>query len=287
MVAGPGDIGGVPESPFLVLPDPARVFARRAERLAALAAGNPFAPFLNFMAAVAGAQHAAIPHLPTPPRGGLERSALLAGGARREALTAIAAALDAAAMPAEAQASLHTLMLRPEDERALFAARVLDRRFAPEEGGEALFVAAALQTIWTVAAGAVDPKAVPARQTVACPLCGGLPAASLVCAEGRRQGLRYLACSLCAAEWHHVRIRCTPCGNTKGIAYHTIAGQDGPAKAETCPECRAYTKILYAENDAMAEPLADDLGSLALDVLMHDAGWRRAYPNPFLTPGIA
>jgi FdhE protein len=37
----------------------------------------------------------------------------------------------------------------------------------------------------------------------------------------------------------------------------------------------------------MAEPLADDLGSLALDVLMHDAGWRRAYPNPFLTPGIA
>jgi formate dehydrogenase maturation protein FdhE len=33
--------------------------------------------------------------------------------------------------------------------------------------------------------------------------------------------------------------------------------------------------------------MADDLASLPLDVLMNESGWRRAFPNPFLAPGIA
>jgi FdhE protein len=188
-------------------------------------------------------------------------------------------------MPGEAAVALQSLMARSEDERAIFAGRVLDRRFAPEEGAEALFAAAALQTVWTRQAGALAASEVVPREGSACPICGATPVASLVCATGDRQGLRYLVCSLCAAEWRHARIKCTACGGTKGIAYHGIAERDGPAKAETCPECKAYTKIVYAEKNAEAEPLADDLASLALDVLMTDAGWRRAFSNPFLASG--
>jgi FdhE protein len=287
LVAGPGDIGGVPQAPFLVVPQPAQVFARRAARFAALAEGNPFAAFLRFMAAVAAAQHAALAHLPVPADFGLYRGALLAGGDWRQALAAIADALAPAALPAESAAALRRLMQRPEDESRRFAVRVLDRQIAAEEGAEALFVASALQTVWTLAAGAAGAEPAPCRETATCPLCGGLPVASVVCADSGRQGLRYLACSLCAAEWHHVRIKCIACGNTRGLAYEAVAGAGGPAKAETCPECKAYTKILYAEQDAMIEPLADDLGSLALDVLLHDAGWRRAFPNPFLVPAPA
>ncbi len=84
-----------------------------------------------------------------------------------------------------------------------------------------------------------------------------------------------------------MRIKCTACGGTRGIDYRAIEGDAGPAMAEACAECRAYSKIVYAEKDAAAEPFADDLGSLALDVLMADGGWRRAYPNPFLLSGIA
>jgi FdhE protein len=297
IVADPGEIGRVANPPFLVLPDAAQVFSRRAARLATLAPGNPFGAFLSFTAAITRAQQAALAQLPPPPgaaapaastlRDRLDSGAMLAGSQWRDALAAIAANLAPVAMPGEAAAALAALLARPEDECAAFAARVLDRRFAVEEGPEALFVAAALQAAWTRETGAVAANAAAARETIACPVCSGLPVASLVYATGERQGLRYLVCSLCAAEWRHVRIKCTACGESKGIAYHSVAGQEGPAKAETCPECRAYMKILYAEKDTAAEPFADDLASLALDVLMTDSGWRRAYPNPFLVPGIA
>jgi FdhE protein len=58
-------------------------------------------------------------------------------------------------------------------------------------------------------------------------------------------------------------------------------------KAETCEECRTYTKILYMDKDPDAEPFADDLATLALDILVGEAGWTRATANPFLVPAAA
>jgi FdhE protein len=55
-------------------------------------------------------------------------------------------------------------------------------------------------------------------------------------------------------------------------------------KAETCDECRTYTKILYKDKDPESESFADDLATLGLDVLVGEAGWARATPNPFLVP---
>jgi FdhE protein len=105
----------------------------------------------------------------------------------------------------------------------------------------------------------------------------------VVYAEGSLQGVRFLSCALCACEWHCVRIKCANCQSTKGIAYHHIPEQ--PAmKAETCDECRTYTKILYKEKDPDGEAFADDLATLGLDVLVGEAGWARATPNPFLAP---
>jgi FdhE protein len=49
-----------------------------------------------------------------------------------------------------------------------------------------------------------------------CPLCGT--------ARGTRalavQGLRYLHCSLCATEWHMVRVQCRGGASGKDIGYH-------------------------------------------------------------------
>jgi FdhE protein len=297
LVADPGEIGAVRQAAFLIVPDPADLFRARARRLGALVAGNPFAPFLEFVAAVAWAQDAAVAQAPPlPPKVAAEgpaigpllgRGAILAAGDWRESLRLLAARLDAGAMPEAAVDALRTLAARPAAETAEFADRVLDRRFAAAQAGEAVFLMAALQVCWTRRAGAISPSMVRPSATPACPLCGAAAVASRVGATGERQGLRFLACSLCAAEWHYVRIKCTACGGTKGIDYRAIDGDAGPAKAEACSECRAYSKIVYAEKDAAAEPFADDLGSLALDVLMSDDGWRRAYPNPFLVSGIA
>jgi FdhE protein len=116
-------------------------------------------------------------------------------------------------------------------------------------------------------------------------VCGSLPLASLVHSKGSLAGSRFLVYSLCAAEWHLVRIKCANCHSTKGIAYLEIEGTGGPVKAETCDECRTYTKIPYTEKAPEADAFADDLASLGLDLLVGVAGWRRAVPNPFLLSG--
>ena len=44
------------EPPFAVLPDPVPLFGKRAVRFKALAAGHDLAPYLDFLAVLAGAQ---------------------------------------------------------------------------------------------------------------------------------------------------------------------------------------------------------------------------------------
>jgi len=65
-----------------------------------------------------------------------------------------------------------------------------------------------------------------------------------------------------------VRVTCSHCQGTANIAYHTIAGGSDAIRAESCDHCHTYRKILYQEKDVGVEPVADDLASLALDLLM-------------------
>jgi FdhE protein len=113
-------------------------------------------------------------------------------------------------------------------------------------------------------------------------MCGTLPVASVVRTDTRSQGYRYLHCALCATEWHMVRITCSQCEATKNITYHSIEGRSEAIRAESCDTCRTYRKILYQEKDVGVEPVADDLASLALDLLLSEAGFHRGSANPLL-----
>jgi FdhE protein len=120
-----------------------------------------------------------------------------------------------------------------------------------------------------------------------CPVCGTLPVASIVRAEKAYQGHRYLHCSLCATEWHLVRVKCSHCESTEGVHYRSIdtgliEGGPSAVRAEACDSCKTYRKICYQEHDMAVEPVADDLGSLALDLLMSEAGFHRGSGNPLL-----
>ena len=96
-----------------------------------------------------------------------------------------------------------------------------------------------------------------------------------------------------------VRAKCSNCDSTKGIAYHALSSGEASdesrtadakkaaLKAESCSECHTYRKIGYLEKDMEIEPLADDLASLTLDLLMSEAGYRRSSPNPLLWPEAA
>jgi FdhE protein len=114
-----------------------------------------------------------------------------------------------------------------------------------------------------------------------------LPVASIIRTEQPYQGYRFLHCALCATEWHMVRVMCTQCQATKDIGYSSIegAGDDGPAaavRAESCDTCHTYRKIVYREKDSSVDPVADDLATVTLDLLMTEAGYHRGGGNPLL-----
>ena len=295
-IADPIDIGKVAKPPAIRLPDPMTVFARRAERFADVASGNPMADFLSFMAEIVRAQTAALGVLAvatppetcsgwaTPP---LDRSKWRPDPSWRHALTVILDRLDAAALTAETRSAIECLAGQSPDALDALAEKAVHFEYVAAAPAEASLAFAALQVCWTRMAGdLLQPEGDDATDRVrACPVCGSPPLASLVHSRGSLAGSRFLVCSLCATEWHLVRIKCTNCHSTKGIAYFEIEGAGAPVKAETCDECRTYTKIIYTEKAPGADAFADDLASLGLDLLVDEAGWHRATPNPFLLPG--
>jgi FdhE protein len=82
-----------------------------------------------------------------------------------------------------------------------------------------------------------------------------------------------------------VRVKCFACGSTKGISYYGVEGAGDAIKAECCDQCKAYLKIFYLEKNTGLVPAADDLASLALDMLVDKAGYHRLGPNLLFAPG--
>ena len=297
-VVDPIDIGNVAQPPFVRLPDLKTVFQRRADRLQTLARGHPMADYLLFMAALVRIQGDVIHRLAAGTLPGsdqidffrahklplVDRLTWRRDRSWQEALDGVLDGLASLPMPDPARSALEELKRTGRDAREVSADRALGIDPAQPDAAQACFLTAALQTYWTRMAALLDPRTVLAVEPAgSCPVCGSPAVASVVYAEGSLQGVRFLCCSLCASEWHCVRIKCANCQSTKGIAYQHIPERSA-VKAETCDECRTYTKILYKDKEPEGEPFADDLATLGLDVLVGEAGWARATPNPFLAP---
>jgi FdhE protein len=282
--------------PFLRLPETGSLFGLRAMRFMALAQGHQLEPYLRFLGDLARVQQilageGAPPALPSPGEQYrraanampiVPREDLAEDAAATACFTRLIELMQKAAMPELARAALARAKATDADGRRVMFAAILSDAVPAETVAEHIFAAAALQVVAARRTAGLD-AAVP--QPVAdgvCPCCGGPPVTSTVAATGDIEGVRYVQCSLCAAQWNHVRVKCVACGSTKGIAYQAIEGIADSIKAETCDECRTYVKILDRRKDAELEPVADDVASLGLDLLVSEAGWRRAGVNPFL-----
>jgi FdhE protein len=145
-----------------------------------------------------------------------------------------------------------------------------------------LFVAAALQVHFARLAGRLEAQRLVAVGDGACPACGAPPVSSMVVGWPGAETTRFCACSLCGTLWNYVRVKCTLCGSTKGTTYREVEGDDGLVRAETCDNCRGYVKILQQQQDPALDPVADDVASLALDLLVRELGYRRGAVNPFM-----
>ena len=287
--------------PRIRLPDRATVFAARAARLKHLATTNPIAAYLRLMSTVATAQHTLQTSFTAPPpqpeaiKKSQQNSLPLIPALSpnrdptwRDILHRLLDKVEAAgAVTPTLGKVLDSLRLQTPQTLDTQADAILAHRYTEIDPATAPFIMAALQVVWTDLASRLDSSDIPSLDTPGvCPVCGSLPVASIVRVGGQYQGYRYLQCGLCANEWHMVRTKCSNCDSTKGIAYHGIEGGSEALKAESCDECHTYRKIGYQEKDFEFEPLADDLASLTLDLLMNEAGYQRSGPNPLLWPEV-
>ena len=307
-------------TPFLRLPERS-VFADRELRLRQLAAGHPMRDFLLFMTELARAQHERLQHYPAVA---LPDAAALDAASREGAppLPALGWARDPAwrsELRALLDALLPRLASRPENagvQAVVKALRACDDATLERQAdrllggvvvgldlGAAPLIAAGLQTYWTqlvlsTEAARGNDRLTPFGRTddaTLCPCCGSRPTASITRIGADESGYRYLHCALCSTQWHMVRIKCAHCDSTKGIGYQSleaVGGADRPSvvakdavQVETCDECGHYLKIVHMERDAHVEPVADDLASLTLDLLVSEAGRERHGVNLMLLFG--
>jgi len=291
-----------PEGRFLRLADRRQVFRRRSARFRQLAEGHPMEAYLAFMGRLAEAQQELLDGyadiaVPLPDAELLARCQTHAmpplsaqGWARdpawREGLRRLLEAIQPAA-PEPTQAAIRKLLAMDAAAVEELAAQVLRGPDATLDPVAAPLVAAALQVYWTHLATQLSSEGFhKANPPGLCPMCGSAPVASVVRADGNEAaGLRYLHCSLCESEWNLARAKCSNCDVEKGVAYVGIEGGNPAVKAETCDACRSYLKIFYMEKDTGVDPVADDLASLALDLMMAEEGYARSGPNLLFVPG--
>ena len=293
----PTPIGVVPKPPFARVPDPTILFAARAARMRSIAENHELKPYLLFLAELIQAQNdvqegLVEPELPAPDTLArarefgmppLDRTRFTADAAFDETFDRIVTRAQTIEMPQAARDALARVVIADYGMRAAMIANVLADAIPVEALAEHVFVAAAMQVHFVRLAGQLEAKSlVPIGDTAICPACGGPPAASMVVGWQGAEGTRYCSCALCATLWNYVRIKCCLCGTTKGISYEEVEGAGGLAKAETCDSCRSYLKIFHQHKDTSIEPLADDIATLGLDLLMKDTEYRRGGFNPFL-----
>jgi FdhE protein len=288
-------VGGIPE---LRLP-PAAIFYNRARRLHQLAEGHSLGDFLKFMAVLAECQHSQLDQHPeisapdprlllncrenaAPPLG-------IASWSRHSHWQEIARILTKAIyekVPSGGRDALTRLLDSSEEWLDDQADKLLMQKFSSLDLAVAPILGAALQVQWTYLARKLESHHVAwPEQPRLCPLCGSHPVASVIRMDGSASGLRYLHCSLCNSEWHMVRSKCSNCDSTKGGTYYSIKGGNDIVSAEACQACSTYLKVIHQDKDPGVDPVADDLATLALDLLMGERNFAKSGVNLLLIQG--
>lgn len=311
-------------TPFLHLPVRETALAEREMRLRQLANGHPMGDFLRFVADIAHAQQALLSAhrtVPLPDAQALDRAARAGqpplpaidwprDPVWREDLRALVAALRPK-VPAAVLPTLDRLATLDDDALERQADSLLTGVMQGVDLAAAPLVAAALQVYWThlvLATQAAHGEEGPAFGRIddegLCPACGSRPTSSVTRTAGEASGQRYLHCCLCATQWHMVRGKCSRCGSARRVAYESLeaAGSEpdegapvrlAAVQAETCDDCGHYLKLMHGDRDPFVDPVADDLATLTLDLLVSESGRERhgvnlmllfGEPDPAATP---
>ena len=303
--------------PFLRLPVRASVFADRQLRLRQLAASHPMRDYLLFIADLAQAQHQVLQtHAPValPSNEDLQAAATALkpplpafGWSRdpvwRDELRRLLGLLLVKLPPGPARDTVELVLAGADDWLEAQADRLLRRTTLGLDLACAPLIGAGLQSYFThlvlqTAAAYGEQVLGRTNPSTECPCCGSVPTVSITRIGADEAGFRYLHCAVCSTQWHYVRVKCSRCESTKGIHFdelEPIPGsgaivaatgvRPGAVRCECCDTCGHYLKQVAMEKDPEVEPVADDLASIALDLLVSEAGFERSGHNLMLLFG--
>jgi hypothetical protein len=107
-----------------------------------------------------------------------------------------------------------------------------------------------------------------------CPVCGSLPALTLLTTEGKREGL----CPVCDTRWPLPRLACVHCRKTDpGKLSYFSAETDEGLRLEVCRACGHYWKTIDLRRKRIDPiPELEDLLTTSLDLWAQEKGYRRS-----------
>lgn len=295
--------GAQPER--LLWPERTTFFAERAMRLRQLSRDHAAGGYLTLMTNIAQAQQNCLkdfPSVPVPDATALERAQLMGipplsasswprHSAWRDGLRQLIDRLQET-VPDSVTPILTRLRQATDIELEQQADILLAGISRNLDVATAPFIGAALQVYWVHMVAACPllrhPEIYIAHDLDnerTCPCCGSFPTASVTRSMAGMAGQRYLSCSLCGTQWNMVRIKCSNCLSTEHVSYLSLDRADATTDddqssasqaaktavlAEACDACGVYLKIMHTDREPFVDPVADDLATLALDVLLSD-----------------
>ena len=273
--------------PFYI-PPKADIFAQRAIRFQELAQqdNSSWHDYLSIMASLAQAQQHALDQHPRQP----ENAPAQAPAVPAHTISSLKTIIGhiAPSLSEATQATLQTLINTPETELIAIAQRVLQGDIPEREQAYQIWLQAALQVAYTAQAQQQNDDTIPPQDDRAhCPNCGNEAIASIILSGGDWDGLRYQHCALCNSQWNALRAKCTFCNDQSAISHQQIDTPEASpvyqgARAECCGKCHHYRKTFLRSQQQHADPIADDLASLALDMLLAEENeYTRGGHNPF------
>ncbi len=93
-------------------------------------------------------------------------------------------------------------------------------------------------------------------------------------------GQRSLVCSLCLAEWEFRRIICPGCGEENHAKLSVYCAEEFPhVRVECCDACKQYIKTVDLTKNGLADPIADEIASIPLDIWTQNQGYAKLQLN--------
>lgn len=288
-------VGTMREPPFCRKPYIDSLFADRALRFERLAPTSPVASYIDFLTALSKAQHESAQHfkdeftliinkkiknnvaMPI-----LDRSEWIREEVFFKITEDFLSRLNITSMPQASRIALEKIK-NSKDMQIEIATHLNDGKLQNNQLAEYIFMLASLQIIYSCAASIIDTENIKPLEHNLCPVCGGTHSASQIVNWPNAEGTRFCSCLYCGTMWNFVRIKCTFCSETGAIEYGEIA--DGPSSilVENCRQCGKYCKLVDTQKDINLDVFADDIGSLALDLLVKQENrFIRGAFNPFL-----